>query len=234
MCSHAERNTMLPQTYAYEPHRFAINYLVRHPEIDTIQDKYSNTKRMKNPITYKVIARTNPTLFSDFAQIILATSTNDFLRVEYVPLTRNIIEITNINLTHAGIYGADTKWQCYAPKPEETEATAEKYENSLEYDIDRIMYLAKCAGYTRIAFPDNGSTITIFDDTLVYKSATEYDEDYTQNFVSITIDNETILVKLSKSADLDNAVKKVFDKHAENAHHDAATWMLETSEKMTT
>ena len=225
---------MLPQTYAYEPHRFAINYLVRHPEIDTIQDKYSNTKRMKNPITYKAIARTNPTLFSDFAQIILATSTNDFLRVEYVPLTRNIIEITNINLTHAGIYGADTKWQCYAPKPEETEATAEKYENSLEYDIDRIMYLAKCAGYTRIAFPDNGSTITIFDDTLVYKSATEYDEDYTQNFVSITIDNETILVKLSKSADLDNAVKKVFDKHAENAHHDAATWMLETSEKMTT
>lgn len=223
---------MLPQTYAYEPHRFAINYLVRHPEIDTIQDKYSNTKRMKNPITYKAIARTNPTLFSDFAQIILATSTNDFLRVEYVPLTRNIIEITNINLTHAGIYGPDTKWKHYAPDSEEIKATAEKYENSFEYDIDRIMYLAKCAGYTRIVFPDEGSTIAIFEDKLVYKSATEYDEDYTQNFVSITINSDTILVKLSKSTTLDNAVEKAFDKHAENVHQDAAAWMLETSKKM--
>ena len=94
------------------------------------------------------------------------------------------------------------------------------------------MYLAKCAGYTRIVFPDEGSTIAIFEDKLVYKSATEYDEDYTQNFVSITINSDTILVKLSKSTTLDNAVEKAFDKHAENVHQDAAAWMLETSKKM--
>lgn len=223
---------MLSQTYAYEPHRFAINYLVRHPEINTIQDKYNNIRRMKNPVTYKVIARTNPTLFSDFAQIILATNTNDFLRVEYVPLTRNIIEINNINLTHAGIYGPDTKWKHYAPKPGEIEATAEKYENSFEYDIDRIMYLAECTGYTRTAFPDSGSTITVFEDKLVYESATKYDADYTQNWVSITIDSDIIIVKLSKSTDLDNTVEKVFDKHAKNAYRDVATWMMETSKKM--
>lgn len=186
---------------------------------------------MKNPVTYKVIDRTNPTLFSDFAQIILVTSTNDFLRVEYVRDTRNIVEITNINSLHAEIYEPDTKWKHYAPESGEIEATAEKYENSFEYDIDRIMYLAKCAGYTRTAFPDNGSTITIFEDKLVYESATEYAEDYTQNFVSITIDSDSILVKLSKSTTLDNAVEKVFDKHVENAHQDAATWMLETSKK---
>lgn len=224
---------MIPQTYAYEPHRFAINYLVRHPEIDSIQDKYSNTKRMKNPVIYKVIARTTRTLFSDSPQIILATNTNDFFRVEYVRDTRNIVEITNINSLHARIYGTDIKWwQHYAPKPEEIEATTKKYENSFEYDIDRIMYLAKCAGYTRTVFPDEGSTITLFEDKIVYESATKYDEDYTKNYISIAIDNSTICVKVSKSDTFNNGLGKNFDRNSDTAHRDAAIWMLQTSEKM--
>lgn len=148
--------------YPYAPHDFMINYMIRHPEVALAEDKYSNTKRMKKPVRFCIEDISEKNYFVDNPTYIIGASNNKLYQVRVSPDPLQGIQKEDI--THKHHY----KWKNQDGDDAILKKVAQDYENSLEYDLDRIMRNLKSSGLQRHLLPITSPQIELGEDKTTF------------------------------------------------------------------
>lgn len=232
--------------YHYAPHDFMISYMIRHPEVTIIEDKYSSAKRMKTPVRFRIEDYSASNYFVDNPTYIIGASNNKLYQVTVYSDPAQGIQKKDITNKH------NYKWHNHDGDDLSVVKASNDYENSLEYSLDRIMYNLKSSGLQRHLLPTTDTAIKIAENKVIFTGRNSNSHTREMDIIDfeIVLDEESITVVLLPHEDQTNGkiiiddydqevdqnnkkfLKHIKDDDSEKDYEDIAKWIIENMQKI--